>query len=55
MAGIMSYGAYIPIHRLSRAEIAKSWGLPEMPGEKAVASYDEDGMTMAIAVARECI
>ena len=27
MAGIQSYGAYIPIHRLARAEIAKSWGL----------------------------
>lgn len=55
MAGIMSYGAYIPTHRLSRAEIAKSWGLPEAPGEKAVASYDEDSLTMALAAARECI
>jgi len=55
MAGIMSYGAYIPIHRLGRAEIAKSWGLPGAPGEKAVASFDEDSLTMAIAAARECI
>jgi 3-hydroxy-3-methylglutaryl CoA synthase len=55
MAGIKSYGAYIPIHRLARAEIAKSWGLHEVPGEKAVASYDEDSLTMAIAAARECM
>jgi 3-hydroxy-3-methylglutaryl CoA synthase len=55
MAGIMSYGAYIPIHRLSRGHIAHTWGLPEAPGEKAVASYDEDSLTMAIEAARESI
>jgi len=54
MTGIMSYGAYIPFHRLSRAEIARAWGAAEAPGEKAVANYDEDSLTMAIAAARDC-
>ena len=55
MAGIMSYGAYIPLHRLSRAEIARAWGVAEAPGEKAVANYDEDSLTMAVAAARDCL
>ena len=26
MAGIVSYGAYIPFYRLNRDEIARAWG-----------------------------
>jgi len=55
MAGIMSYGAYIPLHRLSRAEMARAWASAEAPGEKAVANYDEDSLTMAVAAARDCL
>jgi hydroxymethylglutaryl-CoA synthase len=55
MAGIASYGAYIPFHRLARAEIARAWGAPAAPGERAVASYDEDSLTMAVAAARDCL
>jgi 3-hydroxy-3-methylglutaryl CoA synthase/uncharacterized OB-fold protein len=55
MAGIASYGAYIPFHRLARAEIARAWGSPGGKGERAVASYDEDGLTMAVAAARDCL
>ena len=55
MAGIVSYGAYIPYYRLSRAEIAKAWGTAASPGERAVANYDEDSLTMAVAAARDCI
>jgi len=55
MAGIMSYGAYIPFPRLNRAEIAAAWGTRKIPGEKAVANYDEDSLTMAVAAARDCI
>lgn len=55
MAGIVSYGAHIPFYRLSRDEIAKAMGRTSMGGEKAVASYDEDSITMAISAARECI
>ncbi len=55
MAGIMSYGAYIPLHRLSRAEIARAWDVGEVPGEKAVANFDEDSLTMAVAAAKDCL
>jgi 3-hydroxy-3-methylglutaryl CoA synthase len=55
MAGITSYGAYIPLHRLSRAEIARAWGGRPAPGERAVAGYDEDSLTMAVAAARDCL
>jgi hydroxymethylglutaryl-CoA synthase len=55
MAGIVSIGAHIPIHRLSRADIAKNWEARGLPGERAVASYDEDSLTMAVAAARNCL
>lgn len=55
MIGITRYGAYIPWQRLSRADIGKAWGVPAPSGEKAVASYDEDSLTMAVAAARDCI
>ncbi len=56
MTGIISYGAYIPAHRLERAQIAKAWGLPPMiPGEKAMANYDEDSITMSVAACLDCI
>lgn len=55
MAGITSLGVYIPIYRLQREGIAKMWGTRSMGGEKAVAGYDEDAVTMAVAAARECL
>ena len=55
MVGIVSCAGYVPLHRLSRAEIARAWGSAASPGEKAVASYDEDSLTMAVAAARNCI
>jgi hydroxymethylglutaryl-CoA synthase len=55
MAGITSYGAYIPFFRLSRAEIAQAWGSAPAPGERAVAGYDEDSLTMAVAAAQDCL
>ena len=55
MPGIRSYGAYVPLFRLSRAEIARAWEARPAPGERAVASYDEDSLTMAVAAARDCL
>lgn len=55
MPGIASYGAYVPLFRLSRAEIARAWGAAPPPGERAVANYDEDSLTMAVAAARDCL
>lgn len=54
MVGITSYGAYIPLYRLSRAEISQAWGGPPIPGEKAVANFDEDSITMAVAATIDC-
>jgi hydroxymethylglutaryl-CoA synthase len=55
MAGIVSMGAYVPRYRLSAAEIAQFWRIKGPGGEKAVAGYDEDGITMAVAAARDAI
>jgi 3-hydroxy-3-methylglutaryl CoA synthase len=51
MAGIISYGAYIPIYRLSRDIIAQGWGSRSQGGERSVANYDEDSLTMAVEAA----
>ena len=55
MAGITSIGAYIPMYRLQREEIARMWGTRGIGGEKAVAGYDEDSVTMAVAAVQECL
>jgi 3-hydroxy-3-methylglutaryl CoA synthase len=58
MVGITSYGAYIPLHRLDRAELFRAWGGTlgmSVPGEKAVASFDEDSVTMAVEAVIDCI
>jgi acetyl-CoA C-acetyltransferase len=49
MVGIVSYGAYIPLRRLGTSR--RGWNLP---GEKAVANWDEDSITMAVAAAHDC-
>ena len=51
MIGITAYGAHIPYNRLQRAEIQKEFGTGGLKGERAVASYDEDSATMAVAAA----
>ena len=55
MIGITSYGAYIPVYRLSRDEIARAWGTTAMGGEKAVANSDEDSLTMAVEAVIDCL
>ena len=59
MAGIVSYGAYIPWYRLNRQTILRSMGWfnpgAALPGRKAVAAYDEDSITMAVEAARDCL
>lgn len=55
MIGIVSYGAYIPKYRIKPSQIAQAWG-KEVKGvenslgvyEKAVASVDEDAVTLAV-------
>ena len=55
MVGITSYGAYIPLHRLSKATISRAWGDSPVPGEKAVANWDEDSVTMSVAAGMDCL
>jgi 3-hydroxy-3-methylglutaryl CoA synthase len=59
MAGITSYGAYIPLQRISRKVISTATGwstsAARVPGEKAVANYDEDSLTMAVTAAIDCM
>lgn len=60
MVGIVSYGVYIPRYRLKRKTIfdqmgwfnAATAGLAR--GEKAVANYDEDSLTMGVAASVNC-
>lgn len=54
MTGIVSYAPYLPLYRLDRAEIGKAWG-KSGKGEKAVAAFDEDSLTMAVAAAQQCL
>jgi 3-hydroxy-3-methylglutaryl CoA synthase len=48
MAGIVSYGAYIPLWRLARDAIAEAWGSGSIRGERSVANNDEDTITWYI-------
>ena len=51
MAGITSIGTYIPKYRLSVEEVTKFWSIRSARGGKAVAGFDEDSLTMAVAAA----
>jgi len=55
MAGIVSFGAYIPYYRLPRSVIGQMWGQPGGRGEKAVAGSDEDPVTMSVAAGLDCL
>jgi hydroxymethylglutaryl-CoA synthase len=55
MAGIVSYGSYIPYRRLKRAAIAAVLGIPAGRGERAVASFDEDSVSMAAEALRDAL
>ncbi len=59
MVGITSFGAYVPRYRLQRSTIAaaNTWhnaGLKGLAkGERAMANWDEDSVTMAVEAARD--
>ncbi len=59
MAGIMSYGVHIPRYRIDRSVIysAMGWLNPAswMAGEKTVANFDEDSLSMAVNAAMSCL
>ncbi|HVP30915.1 MAG TPA: OB-fold domain-containing protein [Myxococcota bacterium] len=49
MAGIVRYGAYVPFFRIPRTSLGGG------KGERAVASYDEDAVSMAVEASREAL
>jgi len=59
MVGICSYGGYIPRYRLKREKIFEAMGWTGSSGlskgEKAVANFDEDSLTMAVAAGMDCM
>ena len=61
MAGITAFGAYIPRRRLQRKAVAQAnaWFAPNLvggaKGERAMANWDEDAVTMAYEAGRDCL
>ncbi len=59
--GILSFGAYLPRNRLQRSEVASvhGWFNPGLKGlgrgERTIANWDEDSITMALEAARDCL
>jgi len=50
MIGIVSYGAYIPLWRLDFGTLDEG-----LRGEKAIANFDEDSLTMGVAAGMNCL
>ena len=48
MPGINAFATCIPRYRLPRAVIAAQWGTRPLPGERSVAGFDEDALTLAV-------
>lgn len=55
MTGIVSYGAYVPYHRLPLASIAQTLGTRGGPGERTVAAFDEDATSMGVEAGRRAL
>jgi len=61
MVGITGFGAYIPRLRLQRAAVveANKWANPGLAslakGERSMANWDEDSVTLAVEAARDCL
>lgn len=61
MVGIAAFGAYVPRLRMQRDAMAQAtaWFNPGLAalsvGERSLASWDEDTVTMALEAARDCL
>ncbi|GIT49330.1 MAG: hypothetical protein Ct9H300mP14_12580 [Gammaproteobacteria bacterium] len=59
--GILAIGGYLPKARLQRLDIAKAndWFNPPLKGlangERTMANWDEDSVTMAVEGGRDCL
>jgi 3-hydroxy-3-methylglutaryl CoA synthase len=52
---LLGYGAYLPYHRLDRADIAATLGGHGGRGQRTVASYDEDTTSMGVEAGRRAL
>ena len=57
MVGITAYGVSIPYYRIKKSEIHSQWqGFGPSPGgERTVANFDEDSLTLAVAASLDCM
>jgi 3-hydroxy-3-methylglutaryl CoA synthase len=59
MKGIVSYGGYLPLNKIGRQTVFEAMGwlhqAAYMKGEKCVANFDEDSVTMAVAAGMNCL
>src|SRR5437868_4774309 len=55
MAGIVSYGSYVPYWRLRGSAIGAALGSGGGRAVRAVASYDEDTTSMGVEAARNAL
>lgn len=55
MTGIVSYGAYVPYHRLALASIGDALGTRGGSGERTVAAFDEDATSMGVEAGRRAL
>lgn len=54
MIGVTNWGTYIPYYRLTGQLLSQVWGEP-FTGERAIANYDEDSLTLAAEAVRACL
>ena len=59
MVGIRNFGAYLPYLRYDRSNWVDVWGMKQMAaammGERTVANYDEDTITMGVEATLNCL
>lgn len=55
MIGISAFGIYVPAYRFARESIAQATERRSLGGERAVANYDEDALTMGVEASLECM
>jgi hydroxymethylglutaryl-CoA synthase len=55
VAGLLSYGAYVPYNRLQRSSVGAALGSAGGKGARAVASYDEDTTSLGVEAGRAAL
>jgi len=53
--GISALGCYVPSYCLTAESMSRVWGTSFGTGERAVANYDEDSLTMTVEATLDCL